>query len=735
MIEPNIDPKLLKPYDPKETEDRIYKLWEESGFFNPDVCIEKGITDKDAEPFSMVLPPPNVTGTLHLGHAATLTIEDIMTRFARMQGKRTLWLPGTDHAAIATQSKVEKILEKTEGKRKTDLGRDEFLKRVEKFAQESHDTIVTQSKKMGASLDWSREAYTLDAKRNFAVRTAFKKMYDDGIIYRGHRIVNWDPKGQTVISDDEIVYEERKAKFYTFKYSKDFPITISTTRPETKVGDTAVAVNPTDERYKDYIGITYEIDNFCGVKLSIKIVADDAVEKEFGTGALGVTPAHSQIDAEIAMRHGLPTKQVINEFAKMMVGDERILGKKTTDARLIIVEWLNNEGLLEKEEEVTQNISTAERTGGIIEPLPKLQWFINVNKKIPYRDNKSLKDLMLEAVGNKDINIIPDRFEKVYYNWILNLRDWCISRQIWYGHRIPVWYKGEEIYCGIEAPREEGWSQDEDTLDTWFSSGLWTFSTLGWPDLNAPDFLTYHPTNMLETAYDIIFFWVARMILMSTYILGVVPFKNVYLHGLVRDPQGRKMSKSLGNSLDPLELTEKYGTDSVRMSLIIGTGPGNDSKMSEDKIRAYKNYANKLWNITRFVLSSTENIKYDGNFSAFSERENILIKERDELINEITKEMEGYKFYLVGEKIYQYTWSRFADIIIEDSKDILINGSDIDKNSRAQFLIDTLTKILKILHPFMPFVTEEIWGIIPIENKKLLMVEKWPTTERSDVLR
>ena len=726
MIEPNIDPKLLKPYDPKETEDRIYKLWEESGFFNPDVCIEKGITDKDAEPFSMVLPPPNVTGTLHLGHAATLTIEDIMTRFARMQGKRTLWLPGTDHAAIATQSKVEKILEKTEGKRKTDLGRDEFLKRVEKFAQESHDTIVTQSKKMGASLDWSREAYTLDAKRNFAVRTAFKKMYDDGIIYRGHRIVNWDPKGQTVISDDEIVYEERKAKFYTFKYSKDFPITISTTRPETKVGDTAVAVNPTDERYKDYIGITYEIDNFCGVKLSIKIVADDAVEKEFGTGALGVTPAHSQIDAEIAMRHGLPTKQVINEFAKMMVGDERILGKKTTDARLIIVEWLNNEGLLEKEEEVTQNISTAERTGGIIEPLPKLQWFINVNKKIPYRDNKSLKDLMLEAVGNKDINIIPDRFEKVYYNWILNLRDWCISRQIWYGHRIPVWYKGEEIYCGIEAPREEGWSQDEDTLDTWFSSGLWTFSTLGWPDLNAPDFLTYHPTNMLETAYDIIFFWVARMILMSTYILGVVPFKNVYLHGLVRDPQGRKMSKSLGNSLDPLELTEKYGTDSVRMSLIIGTGPGNDSKMSEDKIRAYKNYANKLWNITRFVLSSTENIKYDGNFSAFSERENILIKERDELINEITKEMEGYKFYLVGEKIYQYTWSRFADIIIEDSKDILINGSDIDKNSRAQFLIDTLTKILKILHPFMPFVTEEIWGIIPIENKKLLMVERWP---------
>ena len=734
MIEPNIDPKLLKPYDPKETEDRIYKLWEKSGFFNPDVCIEKGIADKDAETFSMVLPPPNVTGTLHLGHAATLTIEDIMIRFARMQGKRTLWLPGTDHAAIATQSKVEKILEKEEGKRKGDLGREEFLKRVEKFAQESHDTIVSQSKKMGASLDWSREAYTLDAKRNFAVRTAFKKMYDDEIIYRGHRIVNWDPKGQTVISDDEIVYEERKAKFYTFKYSSDFPISISTTRPETKVGDVAVAVNPTDERYKDYVGKTYIIENFSGVKLEIKIIADEAVEKEFGTGALGVTPAHSQIDAEIAMRHNLPTKQVINEFAKMTVGDERILGKKTTEARLAIVEWLQSEGLLEKEEEVVQNISTAERTGGIIEPLPKLQWFINVNKPIKERGDKSLKELMLEAVQSKNINIIPDRFEKVYYNWILNLRDWCISRQIWYGHRIPVWYKGEEIYCGIEAPSEEGWSQDEDTLDTWFSSGLWTFSTLGWPDSNAPDFKTYHPTNMLETAYDIIFFWVARMILMSTYILGVVPFKNVYLHGLVRDPQGRKMSKSLGNSLDPLELTEKYGTDSVRMSLIIGTGPGNDSKMSEDKIRAYKNYANKLWNITRFVLSSTENFKYDEKFTAYTERENILIKEREELIKDITKEMEEYKFYLVGEKIYQYTWSRFADVIIEESKEIFLNGTDDEKNSRAQFLLDTLTKILKILHPFMPFVTEEIWGIIPMENKKLLMVEKWPKAEKPEVL-
>jgi len=748
MNEPNINPKFLKPYDPKETEDRIYKLWEESGFFNPDVCIEKGFTDKDAETFSMVLPPPNVTGTLHLGHAATLTIEDIMTRFARMQGKRTLWLPGTDHAAIATQSKVEKMIEKEEGKRKTDLGREEFLNRVNKFAQESHDTIINQSKKMGASLDWSREAFTLDEKRNFAVRTAFKKMYDDELIYRGHRIVNWDPKGQTVISDDEIVYEERKAKFYTFKYSKDFPISISTTRPETKVGDTAVAVHPDDPRYKDLVGKTFKVENFCGVPLEIKIIADKEADMNFGTGALGVTPAHSQIDADIAQRHNLPTKQVINELARMTVGDERLLDKKVTEARDIVVEWLRQEGLLEKEEEVTQNVSTAERTGGIIEPLPKLQWFINVNKPIENRGNKTLKELMIEAVKGKEINIIPNRFEKVYYNWIENLHDWCISRQIWYGHRIPVWYRkiinndqllinneNQEIYCGIEAPEGEGWEQDSDTLDTWFSSGLWTFSTLGWPDLNSSDFKTYHPTNMLETAYDIIFFWVARMILMSTYILGEVPFKNVYFHGLVRDTQGRKMSKSLGNSLDPLELTAKYGADAVRMSLIIGTGPGNDSKMSEDKIRAYKNYANKLWNITRFVLSSTENTKHEENFSGWTEADSNLIKEQDDLIKEITKEMEEYKFYLVGEKIYAYTWSRFADVILEDSKKIFENGTEEEKNSRKQFLLHTLIKILKILHPFMPFVTEEIWSMLParnasaggpIENKKLLIVEKWP---------
>lgn len=730
----DINDKLLKPYNPSDTEDRIYKLWEESGFFNPDICIEKGITDKNAEPFSIVLPPPNVTGTLHIGHSAMLVIEDIMVRHARMIGRPTLWLPGTDHAAIATQSKVEKIIQKEENLRRTDLGREEFLKRVDKFAKESHDTIVNQIKKMGASIDWSREAFTLDEKRHIAVNTAFKQMYDDGLIYRGHRIVNWDPKGQTVISDDEIVHEERNAKLYTFKYSHDFPISISTTRLETKIGDTAVAVNPNDDRYKKYIGQTFNIPDFCGVSLNIKIVVDEAVEKDFGTGALGVTPAHSQIDAEIAQRHNLPSIQVINEYAKMTIGGENILGKKTTEAREIVAEWLKENNLLEKEEDIKQNISTAERSGGIIEPLPKLQWFIDVNKKIEERGNKSLKELMLDSVKSGGINILPENFEKVYYHWIENLRDWCISRQIWYGHRIPVWYRStslttsqDEIYVGKDAPKGTDWVQDEDTLDTWFSSGLWTFSTLGWPDLESPDFKKYHPTTILETGHDILFFWVARMILMSKYLLGEVPFKTVYLHGLVRDAKSRKMSKSLGNIVDPLDMIEKYGTDALRMSLIIGNGPGNDSKMSEEKIKAYKHFANKLWNITRFIETYSLDIKYDKDFNDFTEEDKKLIEEKEELLKTISKEIDEYKFYLAGDKIYQYTWARFADVILEESRPIFQEGSMLEKNSRSQFLQKTLREIITVLHPFMPFVTEELWSIIHNDNpKNLLMVEKWP---------
>lgn len=724
-----INEKLLKPYSAKDTESKIYKTWEESGFFNPDVCVAKGIISPEAEAFSIVLPPPNVTGSLHTGHALMLVIQDIMVRYNRMLGKKTLWLPGTDHAAIATQSKVEKILEK-EKIRKTDLGREEFLKRVNEFAKNSHDTIVNQTKKMGASLDWSREAFTLDEQRSLAVRTAFKKMYDDGLIYRGYRIVNWDPKGQTTISDDEIVQEERKAKLYTFKYSKDFPISISTTRPETKVGDVAVAVNPSDERYIEFIGKEYDMV-FCGVPIHIKIVGDDHVEKDFGTGALGVTPAHSQIDWEIAQTHNLPIKPVINEYAKMTVGGENILGKKTTEAREVVVSWLKEQNLLEKEEDINQNIPTAERTGAVVEPLPKLQWFIDVNKKIEDRNNlptgqtgKSLKELMLEAVESGDTTIIPERFDKVYRNWITNLHDWCISRQIWYGHRIPVWYKGEEIYTGITTPNGEGWVQDEDTLDTWFSSGLWTFSTLGWPNTESVDFKTYHPTTVLETGYDILPFWVARMILMSKYLLGVVPFKTVYFHGMIRTTDGKKMSKSLGEkAIDPLDIIEKHGNDALRMAMIVGNTPGNDLKLDENDIRGYSKFANKIWNATRFVLEQTKDLDM-GNIKniKLDDEDQKSNEELENLLGEITKEMNEYRFSIVAEKLYHYFWHTFADIIIERSKKKISENRNAE--SAKAILILQLEILIKALHPFMPFITEEIWSLM--NKEQLLMVSKWP---------
>jgi valyl-tRNA synthetase len=722
-------------YDYIKNEEEINKLWENAGFFNPDVCIQKGITKKDAKSFSIILPPPNVTGTLHMGHAAMLVIEDIMVRYARMNGKKTLWIPGTDHAAIATQSKVEKIISKEEGKTRYDLGREEFIKRVNAFAKESHDTIVHQIKRMGASLDWSRETYTLDEKREISVRTAFKKMYDAELIYRAYRVVNWDPKGQTTISDDEIVYETRKAKFYTFKYGKIlsgpqkgelFPISISTTRPETKFGDTAVAVHPDDERYKKFIGNVYDVD-FCGTPIHIKVIADSATEKDFGTGALGVTPAHSMIDWEIAQRHNLPLKQIIDEHARMMVENDLVIGKKTTEAREIVVEELRKNGLIEKEEEISQNISTAERTAGIIEPLPKLQWFIAVNKKFKTEnsDEKTLKELMIESVANGDIKIIPEQFEKIYFNWIQNLRDWCISRQIWFGHRIPVWYKGEEIYVGVEAPKEDGWEQDQDTLDTWFSSGLWPFSTLGWPE-QTNDLKTYFPNSVLETGYDIIFFWVARMILMSKFIMNEVPFKKVYLHGLVRDDKGRKMSKSLGNAIDPLTMSDKYGADATRISLIIGAAAGNDIKLSEDKIRGYRNFSTKIWNIARFIYMNKpieKNSDLIFSNEMFSENHKKYIDEINKLKIEVTQNIEDFEFHLSAEKLYHYIWHTLADKIIEAEKETLKNGSEKEKYESYKILEYLLTESMKLLHPFMPFITESVYR--KFYPEKILMVEKW----------
>jgi valyl-tRNA synthetase len=729
---------FLKPYNPAESEPRILAAWEKSGYANPDVCIEKGVTKPEAETYSIVLPPPNVTGTLHMGHAAMLAIEDILVRYKRMKGYRTLWVPGTDSAAIATQSKVETEIYKKEKKARHDLGREELMRRIDAFTEESKATIINQVKKMGSSLDWSRYAYTMDEPRYRAVMEAFVRMYEAGLIYRGDRIVNWDPKGQTTISDDEVVHEERRAKLYTFRYSKDFPIAVSTTRLETKVGDTAVAVHPDDARYKKFVGEEYDVI-FCDVPLHIKIVADESVEKDFGTGALGVTPAHSMIDWEIADRHGLARPQIINEFAKMAVPG-RLNGMKTKDAREAVAAWLRDEGLLEKEEEIAQNISTAERTGGIIEPLPKKQWFIAVNKEVQFPDpstglrasgrTMTLKQAMRDAVESGKIQIAPERYEKIYYHWIDNLRDWCISRQIWFGHRIPVWYRKDESGTVVEtivsvdgpssAKASEGtWEQDPDTLDTWFSSGLWTFSTLGWPE-QTDDFKTYHPTAVLETGYDILFFWVARMVLMSTFLVGDVPFRNVYLHGLVRDGKGRKMSKSLGNIIDPLTMIEKYGADATRLSLVVGAQPGNDLKLSEDRVRGYKHFANKVWNVARFVLENA------GERGSMNETDANIAAEAYAVATKVSRNIDEFRLDLAADEIYHYVWDRLAAEIIEESKSILKGSDTAAAASRRAALHSALITSLKLLHPFMPFVTEAIWQELPQKDADLLMVAPWP---------
>jgi valyl-tRNA synthetase len=655
-----------------------------------------------------------------------LAIEDTIIRLRRMQGKKTLWLPGTDHAGIATQSKVEKLLEK-DGVRKQDLGRDEFLKRVEQFAQESHDTIVSQVKRMGASVDWTREAFTLDEARSLAVRTTFKKMHDDGLIYRGYKIINWDPKGQTVISDDEVVYKEEKTKFYYFQYG---PFTIGTARPETKFGDKYIVVHPDDPRYAQYShGQTFDIEWING-PITATLIKDPVIDMEFGTGAMTITPWHSLMDFEIAERHNLEKEQIIDLYGKLLPVAGEFSGMKIAEAREKVVEKLRVKGLVTKEEEYVHNIGTAERTGGIIEPQILRQWFVAVNK--PFERNGkqlTLKEIMRESVAGGNIQILPERFDKTYFHWIDNLHDWCISRQLWYGHRIPVWYRGEETHVGITAPEGDGWEQDPDTLDTWFSSALWTFSTLGWPN-QTDDLATYHPTSVLETGYDIIFFWVARMILMSGYLLNEVPFKTVYLHGLVRDEKGRKMSKSLGNIVDPLDLIEKHGTDALRMALIVGIGPGADNNLSENKIKAYSKFANKLWNITRFTLGATEGVDLSKQPTLHTDDAQ-RISEFEALVTEVTTDMDAYRLYLAGEKLYHYAWHTFADIIIEGCKEHLTETADLERSASTRWMLAyLLTNTVKLLHPFMPFVTEAVWGHLPYKNADMLMVAPWPAPNK-----
>ncbi len=738
-----MDEKFLEPYKANLTEPRIYSLWEDSGFFNPDKSIEMGFVKENSETFTIIMPPPNVTGVLHMGHGLMLTIEDILVRYNRMLGKKTLWVPGTDHAAIATQSKVEKEIEKKEKKSRHDLGREEMLERINAFAKDSHKTITSQIRIMGASCDWSKEAFTLDDKRNLAVRTVFKKMFDDGLIYRGERIVNWDPKGQTTIADDEVVYIEEKSKFYYLKYG---PFTIGTSRPETKFGDKYVVMHPEDARYKEYKhGETLSVDWING-PIEATIIKDDRIDPLFGTGVMTITPFHSLVDFDIAETHKLDKKQIIDKYGKLLPIAGDFQSMKIKEAREKIIEKLDSKGLLVKIEDYTHNIATAERTGGIIEPQIMTQWFVAVNKPFSLIESKiigiesgqqtTLKEIMQKAVSGGQVNIIPNYFDKTYFHWIDNLRDWCISRQIWYGHQIPVWYKDKQIYCDINPPNEnwknEGWEQDPDTLDTWFSSALWTFSTLGWPS-KTKDLETYHPTDILETGYEILFFWVARMILMSGYVLGSIPFHTVYLHGTVRDEKGLKMSKSLGNGIDPLDIAKEYGADAGRMALIAGTAPGTDSVISVNKIKGYKNFANKVWNITRFVLSNIENVNIN--------EEKILtdpqdIKDVNEMMDEFslaTEELNNLRIHSASERIYHYIWHTFADRILEESKVILFNEEEEkERKKEVSWKIYRILKTsLKMLHPFMPFVTEEIWQSLPhLKERPLLMVESWPIMKK-----
>jgi valyl-tRNA synthetase len=710
--------ELEKTYNSGENEDKIYQKWEESGYFNPDNLN----LPADAPSYTIVLPPPNITAKLHIGHSCMLAIEDLLIRYRRMSGYRALWLPGTDHAAIATQMVVEKKIFQETGKTRHDLGREKLLEEIWKFLRSTQATILHQTKRMGSSLNWSREAFTFDKERQRAVNRMFVDMYREGVIYRGERIVNWCPHCHSTLADDEVEYKEQQAKLYTFKYSPDFPISISTTRPETKLGDTAVAVSPKDERYKKYIGQEYKVD-FCGQALNIKIIADRNVESDFGTGALGVTPAHSMVDWQMAAANNLPIIKVINEDGLIHEGFGKYSGLTAIAARQAIVDELTARGLMEKEENITNNLSVCYRCDTPIEPLPSKQWFIGVDKKLERLGNKSLKEKALEAAQTKQITFIPERFDKRYQDWMENLHDWCISRQIWFGHSIPVWYKGEETYCGEKAPEGDGWIKDEDTLDTWFSSGMWTFSTLGWPDnykngVKTGDLAKFHPTQVLETGYEILTLWVSRMVMMSFFALGEIPFEHVYLHGTILDGKGKKMSKSKGNGVDPLDAISEYGADALRLSLLMGATPGNDSRYSAEKIESKRNFINKLWNISRFILSSTDEKYFVTPTDSIPEAKTLadkwILGEMNNLIKSVTGRFESFEFSLAAEELNDFTWNKLADWYLEIAK--------VEKD-KEEILIYLLKNILILWHPFIPFVTETIWDSF---NDSILMVAVWP---------
>ncbi len=738
--------KFLKPYSPQDTEHTIYQRWQESGFFNPDKLAEldskiasKPSSTRFTKPFTIVMPPPNANGNLHVGHALAITLEDIMIRYKRMQGFKTLWVPGADHAGFETQIVYEKKLEK-EGRSRFKMDPQDLYKEILAFTLENKVNMENQVRALGASCDWSREKFTLDPDVVAETHRTFKKMFDDGLVYRGSRIVNWCSKHATSLSDVETENKEKTDPFYYFKYG---PFTIGTARPETKFGDKYVVMHPDDKRYAEYKqGQKIDLEWING-PITATVIKDEAIDMEFGTGVMTITPWHDAVDFGIAERHKLDREQIIDMRGKLLPIAGEFAGMKIAEARPKIVEKLKAKGLLVKvDEKYVHNVPVCYKCETAIEPQILPQWFVKM---------QPLAERAIKAVEAGEVVFQPDNYRKIFLYWMNNTLDWNISRQIVWGIPIPAKICDA---CGFAAPDlnnklatcptcrpATSLRADTDTFDTWFSSGQWPLLSLGYSQ--GSDWKSLYPTDVMETGSDLIFKWIPRMVIFGLYLTGKAPFHTVYLHGLVNDAQGKKMSKSKGNVVNPTDLIAKYGTDALRIGLIVGNTPGTNLALSEDKIRGYKNFANKLWNISRFVLESTSGaggttaFAYDPAFTDWSESEKALITERDALVAEITKEMDENKFYLVAEKLYHYVWHRFADVILEESKATLGSAapnaaptaaSPADKASRAQFLLHTHRMLLKTLHPFIPFVTEEIWALLPKSSteQQLLMVEKWP---------
>ena len=711
--------ELEKMYNPRDFEDRIYQFWLDGGYFTPTI-------DKSKPMFSIVMPPPNITGQLHMGHAVDNTLQDILTRWKRMQGYCTLWLPGTDHASIATEAKIVEAMRK-EGVTKEDIGREKFLERAWDWKRQYGGRIVEQLKKLGSSCDWTRERFTMDEGCSEAVQTVFMQLYEKGLIYRGERIINWCPHCKTSISDVEVEYEDQQGSFWHLRYPfKDGSgwLNLATTRPETLLGDTAVAVNPEDERYKDLVGKTLILPL---VGREIPVVADEYVEKDFGTGVVKITPAHDPNDFEVGLRHNLPVINVLTEDAHIVDDYPKYAGMDRYEARKAIVKDLEEQGFLVKVEPYTHNVGTCQRCHTTVEPRVSKQWFVSM---------KELAQPAIAAVREGDIRFIPERFDKMYFHWMENIRDWCISRQLWWGHRIPAYYCDEcgEMVVSRTAPEKcpkcgGKMHQDPDTLDTWFSSALWPFSTLGWPE-KTEDLSYFYPTSTLVTGYDIITFWVSRMIFSGLEYMGDKPFSDVFIHGLVRDSQGRKMSKSLGNGIDPLKVIDEYGADALRFMLANGTSPGNDMRYSDEKVKAARNFANKLWNASRFILMnlSDEVTKPELPDQLLMEDKWVLSQYND-LVKSVNDNLTKYELGIAAQNIYDFLWDVFCDWYIEIAKARLQAGGEASLNVQ-KVLVYVMANTLKLLHPFMPFITEEIWQAIPNDCETIMMA-KFPAYDES----